>query len=367
MSKKNLPIIVLLMIVTGLLIYYLYMKPENFTGPQTTGAQTTVAQTTGAQTTAPQVTCPQATSTQLPLSVVSRYFGIGFNVYPANNTNQSTLPTNITNSNLFLIEHIPVVHNNTLGSMYAISTDGQLTIKLRNDQDPTQWWVLAIRTDGSSRYYVITPFTQNTTEMALQYENGNLALRPYTSPGFESQKWITSSNKVTRGIPVLNYNPASMFTPEFDPYSSSNNVSSSSLSQQNSQQVSEVMNAVKANIQQYLAQIGSTQNSVPPVSSSSLGNKDMPLNINLNLGGGSTSGIAGGSTLSAFANIDGSTTPNDILSLLNKYENITGTNDTQYLYSTSDLQTALNKNGGCPSLNIGDYTSNRVSTCNCKL
>ena len=91
----------------------------------------------------------------------------------------------------------------------------------------------------------------------------------------------------------------------------------------------------------------------------------MPLNINLNLGGGSTSGIAGGSTLSAFANIDGSTTPNDILSLLNKYENITGTNDTQYLYSTYDLQSALNSE--CPSLNINDYTSNRVSTCNCKL
>jgi hypothetical protein len=270
----------------------------------------------------------------------------------------------MTNANLFLIEHIPVVYNNTLGSMYAISSDGQLTIKLRNDQDPTQWWVLTPKTDSNSRYYVITPFTQNTTEMALQYENGNLALRPYTSPGFESQKWVTSSNKVTRGIPVLNYNPASMFTPEFDPYSSSNNVTSSSLSQQNSQQVSEVMNAVKANIQQYLAQIGSTQNSVPPVSSSSLGNKDMPLNINLNLGG-STSGISGGSTLSAFANIDGSTTPNDILSLLNKYENITGTDDTQYLYSSYDLQSALNSR--CPPLNLNDYTSNRVSTCNCKL
>lgn len=349
MHKKNLPIIVLLMIITGLLIYYLYMKPENF--------ETT---TQGITTTQPQVTCTQVTTPPLPLSIVSRYFGIGFNVYPANNTNQSVLPTNMRNTNLFLIEHIPVVHNNTLGSMYAISTDGQLTIKLRNDQDPTQWWILTSKSDSSSTYYTIIPFTQNTTEMALQYENGNLALRPYTSPGFESQKWITSSNKVTRGIPVLNYNPASMFTPEFDPYSSSNNLTSSSLSQQNSQQVSEVMNSIKANIQQYLKQIGSTQDSVPPVSASSLGNKEMPLNINLNLGGG-------GSTLSAFANIDGSTTPNDILSLLNKYENTTGANDTEYLYSTSNLQSALDKNGGCESLNIGDYTSNRVSTCNCKL
>jgi hypothetical protein len=345
------------MVITGLLIYYLYMKPENFTEAQTTPAQTTPA----------QISCPQITAPVIPSSIISRYFGIGFNIYSANNTNQTTLPTNM-NTNLFLIEHIPILYNNTLGSMYAISSDGQLTIKLRNDQDPTQWWILTSKSDSSSSYYTITPFTQNTTPMALQYENGNLALRPYNTPGFESQKWITSTNKVTRGIPVLNYNPASMFTPEFDPYSSTNNVTSTSLSQQNSQQVSDVMNTIKANIQQYLTQIGSTQNAVPPVSSSALGNKEMPLNINLNLGGGSSLSSTGGSTLSAFANIDGTTTPNDILSLLNKYENITGSsNNTQYLYSTSDLQSALNNNGSCPPLNIGDYTSNRVSTCNCKL
>ncbi len=380
MNKKHSPIIVLLMLITGLLIYYLYMKPENFettvaqttsaqttsaqtTSAQTTSAQTTSAQTTRPQTTRPQITCPPAAPT-VPLSVVSRYFGIGFNIYPANNTNQATVPTSMTNENLFLIEHIPIVYNNTLGSMYAMSSDGQLTIKLRNDQDPTQWWVLTPRSDSNSTYYVITPFTQGATEMALQYENGNLALRPYTSPGFEGQKWISSNNKVTRGIPVLNYNPASLFTPEFDPYSSTNNVTSTSLSQQNSQQVSEVMSAIKANIQQYLTQIGSSQDGVPKVTASSLGNKEMPLNINLNLG---SSRASGGSTLSAFANIDGTTTPNDILSLLSKYENTTGTNDTQYLYSTSDIQSALNNNSGCPYLNIGDYTSNRVSTCNCKL
>jgi hypothetical protein len=347
MNKKHLPIIVLLMVITGLLIYYLYMKPENFD-----------------PSTCPQITCPQVSSSPIPLSVVSRYFGIGFNIYPANNTSQLTLSTNMTNTNLYLIEHIPVVHNSTLGSMYAISSDGQLTIKLRNDQDPTQWWTLTSQSDNSSTYYTITPFTQSTTPMALQYENGNIALRPYNPPGFESQKWITSNNKVTRGIPVLNYNPASMFTPEFDPYSSTNNVSS--LSQQNNQQVNEVMSTIKANIQQYLEQIGSTQNTVPQVSSSALGNKEMPLNINVNLEG-SSSNTNGGSTLSAFANIDGTTTPNDILSLLSKYESNTGANNTQYLYSTSDLQTALNKKGGCPSLNIGDYTNGRVSTCNCKL
>jgi hypothetical protein len=326
--------------------------------------------------TTPQISCPQATIAQLPISIVSRFFGIGFNIYPANNTTQATLPTNITNTNLFLIEHIPVVYNNTLGSMYAISSDGQLTIKLRNEQDPTQWWVLTSKSDNTSSYYIITPFTQNiSTSMALQYENGNLALRPYTTPGFESQKWITSTTKITRGIPVLNYNPASMFTPEFDPYSTTTNINTTSLTQQNSQQVSDVLSAIKANIQQYLTQIGNTNQAAS--STSSLGNQDAPLNINLNLGGsgsGSAGGsagsgsIPGGSTLSAFANISGNASPSDILSLLDRYETTTGSaTNADTLYSTNDLQSALNTTSGCSTVNIGDYTSNRVSSCNCKL
>jgi len=363
MNKKNLIIIFLLMLVSGLLIYYLYMKPENFEDPNTT------PNITQSQITCPQITCPQVTSAVLPVSVVSRYFGIGFNIYPANNTNQISLPANITNTNLFLIEHIPVIYNNTLGSMYAISTDGQLTIKLRNEQDPTQWWVFTSNQDSTSQYYTVMPYTlmNNTTnQYALQYENGNLSLRPYNTPGFESQKWITSSTKVTRGIPVLNYSPASMFTPEFDPYSSTSTVTPSTLTQQNNQQVSDVLSAVKANIQQYLTQIGSTQN-VPQVTTSTLGNKEMPLNINLNLGN-SSSNIPGGSTLSAFANIDGKTSSSDILSLLDKYETTTGSSSSNpSLYTTSDLQNALNMNNGCSTLNIADYTSNRVSSCNCKL
>lgn len=325
-ANSKLPVISLLMLVTGLLIYYLYLKPEAF--------ETAV--------TCPQ-NCIQPSTPQIPTSIVSRYFGIGFNIYPANNGNQSA------NSTLILIEHIPVVYNNTLGSMYSISSDGQLTIKLRNDLDPSQWWNLTQASDSTSSYYIITPFTQNvSTTMALQYENGNLALRPYTAPGFESQKWITTTNKITRGIPVLNYNPASLFTPEFDPYSTSTNINSTTT-QQNNQQVNDVLAAVKANIQQYLTQIGSTNQSIPNVTSSSLGNKEMPLNINLNLGSGT----------SAFANV----TPTDVLGLLDKYEN---KSNTPQFMSATDLSSVIDS-GKCAPVNMNDYTSNRVSSCNCKI
>lgn len=346
------------MLVSGILIYYLYLKPEAF-------ADTTLPQTTLAtSSTFPQTTIPNGCPTlppPTPVAILSRYFGIGFNIYPANGTSASS------NSNsLFLIEHIPVVYNGSVGSMYAVS-NGQLTIKLRNDLDPEQWWVFNNFNDSTSTYYNITPYNMinATPQLSLQYENGNLSIRPQNS-SFESQKWIFSNTPITRGVPVLNYGPASLFTPEFNPFTSNNISSTASVSQSNNQQVSDVINFIKTNIQQYLATVGATsQGTVPSVSASSLGNKDMPLNVNVNLG---SSGNISSSSKSAFDNITGTTTSADLLSLLNKYEtsqNVPANNN--QLFTNSDLSTALQTNQGCTSLNIGDYTSNRVSSCNCKL
>ena len=335
----------------------------------TTSGLTTTTTLYPTTTTMPAL-CPQATLFNVPSSVVSRYSGIGFNIYLVNNNAQNE------QSNLYyLIEHIPIIYNNTLGSMYSISNDGQLTIKLRSEQDSTQWWniVRMSMNDSVSNqpYYIIKPFSQNIiTDVALQYENGNLALRPYSiSNIYESQKWITSNVKVTRGIPVLNYNPASMFTPEFDPYSTSDTITSSSLDKQNSQQVSDVLNTIKTNIRQYLTQIGGSSELVQPVSASSLGNKEMPLTINFNLKGTPnitpkiTPNIT--SSVSKFANVNGSTTQDDMLSLLDKYVYPNNSNN-QYLYSTTDLTNAIASNPACKPLNLQDYTSKSVSSCNCK-
>ena len=356
------------MLVSGLLIYYLYLKPEAFGPDDTTRPQTT----TSATSTSPQTTIPSGCPTlppPMPIAVLSRYFGVGFNIYPANGASASSINAGAgsTNSNsIFLIEHIPVVYNGSVGSMYAVS-NGQLTIKLRNDLDPEQWWVFNKSSDSNSSYYNITPHNMInvTPQLSLQYENGNLSIRPQNS-SFESQKWIFSNTRVTRGIPVLNYGPASLFTPEFNPFTSNNMSSTASVSQANNQQVSDVINFIKTNIQQYLATTGATPNrNVPSVSASSLGNKDMPLNINVNLGSGSGSGS--GSSKSAFDNITGTTTSSDLLSLLDKYETSQTVPNSNQLFSGSDLATSLQTNQGCSSLNIGDYTSNRVSTCNCKL
>ena len=37
------------------------------------------------------------------------------------------------------------------------------------------------------------------------------------------------------------------------------------------------------------------------------------------------------------------------------------------LYKKTDLENELNKHQGCKLININDYISNRVGSCNCKL
>jgi hypothetical protein len=397
-TKVNLIIILFLMIITGFVIYYMYLKPEKFTNIQenfetttTPAITTTSANTTtpAITTTIPNTTIPTPTFTcpdlnpKIPVAIVSRYFGVGFNIYPVKSTS-----SNILQNQTYLIEHIPITTTGTSGGMYSISSDGSFTIKLKNNEDSTQWWSMIELTDpiDKSVYQVMIP--NNSPTVALQYANGNLSIRPYTAPGFEGQKWLKSDNIVTRGIPVLNYSPSSMFTTEFDPYSTTSSVNMNSLSDSNNKQVSDVITAVKSGIQQYLSQTSNSQNN-GQISSSSLGNKNMPLSVNLNLGGGGGGGGGGGrgssggsggsgsggstssstSGISFFDNVTGSASDSEILSILDKYEAKSANGiGSQTIYSQNDLQNSLNTSStGCKLVNINDYTPNRVSTCNCKI
>ena len=93
-KKTNLTLILILMVITGFIIYFMYLKPESFTTttpaisqqPTTTRAPTTTRTptTTRAPTTTFNACASQATPI-IPAAIVSRYFGVGFNVYPVNN------------------------------------------------------------------------------------------------------------------------------------------------------------------------------------------------------------------------------------------------------------------------------------------
>jgi len=403
MMDNNLNIIIfILMICTGFIFYFLYMKNiDNFdisTQPETTSTQpettSTQGETTSTQpettstqgettTTQPETTTtqPETTSTQgettstqpettttqgesiptftqldidklcnskdsTPIykSIMSRYFGVGFNI------------EYVENKDAYLINHIPTTSTGTLGGNYAVSNDNMLTIRLKNSIDYTQLWKIIEKTDTKSKYYIVQPFEKDT--FALQYENGNLALRPYNSNNnFENQKWILNNTNITRGIPVLNYSPGSLFTSEFDPYSTPNTYSNN-ITEQNSQQINDVISNIKTGVQQYLGQLDNKYQA-EQVSSSSLGQQETPLNINLNLSS---------KKKDSFTNVNNNDLSNEMIDIMDRYGS-SKTQGSKYteLYKKTDLENELNKYQGCKLLNINDYTSNRVGSCNCKI
>jgi len=221
-------------------------------------------------------------------------------------------------------------------------------------------WKFIEHTDTTSTYIIINPLIKD--DFALQYENGNLALRPYNIiNNFENQKWIVKDTIVSRGIPVLNYSPTSLFTAEFDPYASTTDSYSNNITEQNTQQMNEVINGIKIGFQQYLGQLDN-KNQTDGVSTSFLGRKENPLNINLNLNSKEKQ-------ISGFADISNNNDlPNDMISIMDRYgtDNSTGSKFTE-LFRKTDLANELSNKQGCKLLNINDYTSNRVGSCNCKL
>jgi len=361
MIDNNLNIIIfILMICTGFIFYFLYMKNidrfETSTRAITTEAVPTSTReitkenqieqpTTTTRFTKEEINiiCNQ-TNSQDYKSIMSRFFGVGFNI------------EYVENKDSYLINHIPTISTGTLGGNYAVSNDNMLTIRLKNRLDNTQLWKFIKHSDTTSDYYSILPFDK--LDFALQYENGNLALRPYnTNNNFENQKWVLNTTTITRGIPVLNYSPGSLFTSEFDPYSTPNTYSNN-ITEQNTQQINDVITNIKTGVQQYLGQLDNKYQS-EQVSSSSLGQQETPLNINLNLSS---------KKKDSFTNLNNNDLSNEMIDIMDRY----GPSKSQgikykELYNKTDLENELNKYQRCKLLNINDYTSNRVSSCNCKL
>ena len=394
MSKAQnsfLTIIFLLMIVTGFIYYFIYLKSNDgflidpLTGLPIINPPGSAAPPPGSAALPPGSVAPPPGSAALPpgsggpfdapidplpicqpgilpgdyKSILSRYFGVGFNI----------IYVNQNNTDLYMINHIPTLSTGILGGCYAITNDNLLTIRLRNSADNSQLWTMTSYDDDVSTYYVVSPLNNNT--FALQYENGSLSLRPLNLSNlfktssitsiFEGQKWLLNTSVITRGIPVLNYSSGSLFTPEFDPYNSQH--ISSTLTDQNSQQINDVITAVRSGIQQYLGELGN-KNQSEEVTASSLGQVGTPLNVNLNLSSPKNQ-------LSPFANVDKTAAlSKSMLSTMDKYgpsANSGGRSGNSPLYNQNSLQNEISNYQGCKLMNINDYTSNRVSSCNCKL
>jgi hypothetical protein len=332
-QTSNIITIIILMILTGLILYHMFYRIEKFTDPQTTPA------VTAAPTAAPSTTIANVEMK----SLVSVPFGIGFNINKI--TSGGTTK--------YMLEHLPVTKNETVGGYYAINSDGMLTTKLQDETDSTQWWnfIEKTDTDNNTKFLIVQPYNDSTK--GLMYANGNLYLRPMTSGwSAKSQRWVLSPNPVSRGLEVLNSQPYSSYSSEYVPYTGS---TSSNFSDK---QYKDIMDAIKAGFEQYNKEIA-TKTVGGQVTSSPFGSKNLPLKLTLDLSGVSQQGFK---NIDKFANTD-SLDDDQLLAFLDEYDNA----GNKTFYNQTDLQQALNKAGGCKNVDLNKYINRRVGQCNCAL
>jgi hypothetical protein len=295
-------------------------------------------------------------------SIISKYSGIGINI-------KSVTPeiSNLsTEQQLYQIESIPVYKTDILGGVYAVSDDNTLTIVIQNKNDINQLWILHEITDAQNNtVYIVKPYLQKVSgvEFALQYENGTLSYRPFDI-NFQSQQWILSTSTFNKGIPILSYNPLSIYTAEFNPNAVvSGNSNINNLDNQNTRQVNDVLNLVKQGVQQYMSQLSTTTNNTGNISSSSIGNESNPLNINLSIAKNNQE---------SFIDVTNTPTPtSSVIDLLNKYEAATTPFDkSDYtLYKLTDLEGLLKNTTSRYSSNLDpdEWVYKSIGSCNCQL
>jgi hypothetical protein len=331
-----------LALLTGFVIYYLYLKPEHFV-----------------VTTTPNTVCP--TLARPPVgSIISKFSGVGINVTPVTPTSTATGRTK-----LYIIESIPVSSNDVLGGVYSITDDNLLTIVIKNINDINQLWTLNKTKDSKGiTCYIVMPYLQKVKglQFALQYENGNLSFRPY-SQNYEAQQWLVSETRFNKGIPILNYNPVSVYTPEFNPNGNTSSRSTlSGLDDQNAQKVDDVVNLIKQSVQQYMSQLTTSTAGTNKVSASSFGNSTNPLNVNIMLSNS-------GKSVSGFADVPSPSESNSVIALLDKYEAAENPIDKSSftLYRRSDLESSIQDALPITSMGMDNYVSSRIGSCNCKI
>ena len=343
-QQRNLLILSLFLII-GFVIYYVFMKPEHFYGEE------------------------QNTNDNCPLlppptynSIVSKYSGVGLNINPV-----TPEIGNINNQEqLYQIKSIPLTKNDVLGGVYAVTDDNSLTIVIQNKNDINQLWTLNQITDTQNNtVYIVKPYLQKISgvDYALQYENGTLSFRPFDSL-YQSQHWLPSTSTFNKGIPILFFNPLSIYTPEFNPNGSVSGTVNN-LDNQNNKQVTDVLNLVKQGVQQYMSQLNTATQNTGTISSSSIGNSSNPLNVNLT--------ISKNNSTSSFTDVNNDGTPSptsSVIDLLNKYESATSpdNNDDFTLYKLTDLESSIkNKTSRYSSINPNDWVYKSIGTCNCQL
>lgn len=287
-------------------------------------------------------------------SIISKYSGVSINVRPA--AYQSYSGGNLDSDYQVLIESS---NKSIPEGVLSVGSDGTFSKSLNNPSDTNQLWkIKQIKTAEDLRTLVNKPSlsvsnTENypyfmlvtansissTNVRALQYENGTLSVRLVGD--YISQQWDVNKVNTIPGIPILDNNQLSNFSPEYMPAGVA-----SSTAMLNAATNSQIMNTLN----QILGFVQSTGINNAPSQSvfGTTGASSAPLTVNIKLGSNASRAVSttGATSVSNFANTDART-------LLKQYD------DAQLgkMLGTKGTATAESLNGLCATPNMSDYIS----------
>lgn len=289
-------------------------------------------------------------STTSVKSIISKYSGIGINVTPTDFLNYSG--GNVDSNYQVMVES---ANTSIPKGALAVSNTGVFSKSLINNLDTNQIWKLKKITSAddlktlignptmivspvNNPYFVVVALNSLTTApvRALQYENGTLSVRPLGD--YVAQQWDLSPVNVTPGIPILNSNQLSSFSPEYVDGGVANSVAMANASKNN--EIMSTLNQILGFVQATGINQAPTQS---VFGSTSTNAASTPLTINVKLGSNTGRAVT---SAAGFASTDP-------VSLLKQYD------DAQIgkLLGTTATAAPAALGGLCTTPNMSDYVS----------
>lgn len=356
-AVKHLIVVVVILCVIAAIVYMNHSSDtkESFVDTPTPDPNATVAPSP-----TPTVTCPVITPDWWAVSpiksIISKYSGISVNVIPADFPDYSG--GNIDSNYQVMIES---ANTAIPKGALSVANTGVFSKSVIDKADTNQLWKIKRITSVDDLktlsgnptmnvtnmnypYYLIVSLNTltATTVRVLQYENGTLSVRPLGD--YISQQWDISAVNVTPGIPILNNNQLSNFSPEYVDGGVAN--SAAMLNSSNNQQIMASLNQILG----YIQANGINQTPTQSVFGSSANAASTPLTVNVRLGANVNRAVTG--SVSSFAD----TSPS---ALLKKFDEAAVGN----LLGTTGTATPQSINGLCTTPNMSDYVSKEGIPC----
>lgn len=248
---------------------------------------------------------------------------------------------NINGSDAQLWKIEEVLSNDTTTTVAATTTANT------NTTTPTNQANLS----SGKKYYLIP---KSATDYVLQHQSGSLNIR--AKDKLTGQYWILSTNTYKPDVNIpndyVNIPQSSTINNNLLNRNTPNN--SNEINAANQQKLDNVLQLITNSLQQLNNNVKSGS------STSSFGySVDNPIKINLTMGG---SDVSASNSVEAFTNVS-SNNNNNVLNLLDNYENSASSSSN----SVDALTELIAKNGGCPAIDLNNYTNKRVGQCNCNL